>query len=76
MERVCDQAAPCGPVRSTKGWLVPRALFAKSDSNAIMIIALRLINLLEINFQGLAIRKRIENLLKAEELFKMREEIS
>ena len=76
MERVCDQAAPCGPVQSTKCWLVPRAPFAKSDSNAIMIIALRLINLLEINFQGLAIRKRIQNLLKAEELFKMREEIS
>lgn len=43
------------------------------DSKPIMMTTL--INLLEINLQGLPLRKRLQNLLKAEELLGMREEI-
>ena len=57
------QAAPCGPAKNIRGWLVPIAPVTKSDSNPIMIITLNLINLSEINFQGLILRKRIQNLL-------------
>lgn len=69
------QAAPCGPAKNIRGWLVPIAPVTKSDSNPIMIITLHLINLSEVNFQGLILRKRIQTLLKAEELFRIREVI-
>ena len=69
------QAALCGPAKNIRGWLVPIAPVTKSDSNPIMIITPHLINLSEVNFQGLILRKRIQNLLKAEELFRIREVI-